>query len=495
MDRPAESAAALSLALFAVVVCAVACSDDTTPASDAGRADVTVTEQGVADAAPDATPGGAPPAMDGEFDDWKAIPTLATDPSGDASGGFDLTTVKATSRGTTVYLYFDVGKLLNAPSGLTSEGTLRIELTPSSGKKLTVDLRGRKAFSGAAPGTAHIWTELNYVLAPTYASKTFEGRVDLAPAGAKLGDTVTLDFSGSDALAKPASFTLSAPAYTSMVVRTVVRTPGTTFRVASLNTWFDGLTDPARGVRLGRLLKAVAADIYCFQEVFNAPAATIATALTTLDPYGDGATWTTHKVGDTVIATRGTLTPLPTQSSWQQHVGAAVDIAGRSLVVFTVRPVCCGHIGHSADTQRVNEMKSVAATIDKLRAGTLGTALQPWQKAPLLVIGDWNMVGSRTPLDVMLEKPPAGPGLTHHLLRHLIGDDVYTWYQTKLDAFPPGMLDLFVHSSELTPKSSYVLDTADLDAATLTKLGLQQGDSQASDHLMLVVDLGTGSAP
>ena len=488
MDRPFKIAA-LTLAL-----CAVDCSDDTTPAADAGPADAAVAEQGATDAAPDASPAGPPPAMDGEFDDWKAIPTLATDPAGDASGGFDLTTVKATGRGTTVYLYFDVGKLLNAPSGLTSEGTLRIELTPSSGKKLTVDLRGRKAYSGAAPGTAHTWTELRYVLMPTYASKTFEGRVDLSAAGAKPGDSVSLNFSGSDALAKPVSFTLGAPG-PAPAVRSAARAAGTTFRVASLNTWFDGLTDPARGVRLGRLLKAVAADIYCFQEVFNAPAATIATALTTLDPYGDGATWTAHKVGDTVIATRGSLTPLPTQSAWQQHVGAAVDIAGRSLVVFTLRPVCCGHIGHTSDTQRINEMKSMAATIAKLRAGTLGTALQPWTQAPLLVIGDWNMVGSRTPLDVMLTKAPGGPGLTHHVLRHLSGDDVYTWYQSKLDVFPPGMLDLFVHSPDLTPKSSFVLDSADLDAAALTTLGLQQSDSQASDHLLLVVDLGTGSAP
>jgi len=216
MDRPVKLAA-LTLALFAV-----ACADDTTLEADAGTGDATAAEQGAVDAMPDVTPSGSPPAMDGEFADWKAIPVLATDPAGDASGGFDLTTVKATSRGTTVYLYFDVGQLLNAPAGLSSEGTLRIELTPSSGKKLTVDLRGRKAYSGAAPGTAHTWTELSYALMPTYASKTFEGRVDLLPAGAKPGDTVTLDFSGSDTLAKPASFTLDAPGRAS-TVRTTAR--------------------------------------------------------------------------------------------------------------------------------------------------------------------------------------------------------------------------------------------------------------------------------
>jgi len=105
----------------------------------------------------------------------------------------------------------------------------------------------------------------------------------------------------------------------------------------------------------------------------------------------------------------------------------------------------------------------------------------------VVVVGDWNLVGSRTPLDVMLDKS-SGPGLAHLLLRHLRGDDVFTWYQDELDAFPPGMLDVLVHSPDLTPRRSFVLDTAELGDATLAKLGLQPDDSQASDHLMLVAD-------
>jgi hypothetical protein len=87
----------------------------------------------------------------------------------------------------------------------------------------------------------------------------------------------------------------------------------------------------------------------------------------------------------------------------------------------------------------------------------------------------------------MLDKS-SGPGLSHLLLRHLRGDDVFTWYKDELDAFPPGMLDVLAHSPDLTPRRSFVLDTAELESATLNTLGLEPDDSQASDHLLLVAD-------
>jgi len=473
-----------------------ACSDDSTPAADATSSDAVTHDGGPSDGTSDVGPAGQPPAIDGLFEDWRSLTALTTDPAGDASGGFDLTTVKAQSRGTTVYLYFDVGKLLNASGGPTSEGTLRIELTPSSGQKLTIDLRGRTAWVGSDSSKTLRWSELAYALAPTYASKTFEARVDLAAVGAKLGDTVSINFGGSDALAAPANLKLSAAAVAPPAARSTDRASGAAFRVASLNTWYDGLTDPSRGVAFGRLIKAVAADIYCFQEVVNGTAAGIASALTTLDPLGDGATWSAYKVGDSLVATRGTLKGLPAQGAGQQHAGAAIDIGGGSVVVFTVRPVCCGYIGDPADIQRINEMKTMAATIQKLRTGQLGADLLAWKDAPVVVVGDWNLVGSRTPLDVMLAPTSSGgPGLTHWLLRHLRGDDVFTWYLDKAGEFPPGMLDVLVHSPDLTARHGFVLDTAELDATTLTQLKLQPTDSQASDHLMLVADLGTGSAP
>jgi endonuclease/exonuclease/phosphatase family metal-dependent hydrolase len=485
------------IAIVTTTVCCwvllAACSDDTQPVvSDVGPADI---------AAPDAAtpdqqiiPGSKPPAIDGLFQDWAAIGDLIVDPSGDASGGFDLTTVKATSRGTKVYLYFEIGKTVNAHNGPPTEGTLYLELSTSSGKTISVNLRAREAWQDGDTNKPLKWSEIDYMLAPTYASKTFELRLDLARTGAKLGDTITLSFDGSDKLAQPATLTLSEGPPPAAALGETDRAAGTTFRVASLNTFKGALTDPTREPAMGRLLKAAAADVYCLSEIDRNKAALIAGKLTTLDPYGDGATWTTVNTRHMMVATRGTLKGIPGPSDASGYTGAAIDVAGSKLVAFSVHAACCSYIGSAADLDRIAQMQELAATIKKLRDGQLGAELLPWKSAPVVVLGDWNLVGSRTPLDLM-EDATTGPGLKQQLLRHLNSDDVYTWRMDGLNIFPPSMLDIAVHSSDLTPLRGYVLDTADLDASTLKKLGLQTADSQASDHLLMVTDLAISSAP
>jgi hypothetical protein len=468
----------------AVVICLSVLATLCACSGSGSAADATGGDLSPADAAvqPDAAPL-ATPSIDGQFDDWAGLGALATDPAGDASGGFDLTVVKATARGPKLYLYFEIGKELNAPAGLAADGTLLIDLALPGGR-LTVDLRGRKAYTDGDPSKTLAWSEIDYVLAPTYASKRFELRVDLDRFGVKLGDTIKIDFGGADALDAPASLTIDQPADTP-VARSPDREAGTSFRVASLNAWYDALHDPTRAVAAGRLVVAVAAEVYCFQELTSATATELASTLQTLDPHGDGATWNVQMRGHRAIASRASLVPLPLPSSTQAFAAAALELAGKKLVVFSVCTTCCGYIGSLEDQARIQQMSELAATIKKLRDGTLGAALDPWRDAPVVVVGDWNLVGSRKPLDLMLD--PAGPALSHWQLRHLLVDDVFTWRAD--DPFPPGMLDLLVHSpTRLTRKNGYVLDTADLDAAALGALGLQDADSEVSDHLMLVAD-------
>jgi len=457
-----------------------ACSGSSS--GDDAAVDLPITDAG---GEADAAPPSATPVIDGQLDEWSIIDPLATDPTGDASGGFDLTRVKATSRGTVLYLSFDITKTLNAHGGAGSEGTLLIDVTMPAGR-LTVDLRGRSAYPDGDTQKTLRWSEVDYVIAPTYASKQFELRLDLQRFGVKVGDSIKIDFSGSDALAAPASFTMTRPAATPGR-RSADRAPGTTVRIASLNTYHDGLTDPPRQAAIGRLVKAVAADIYCFQELLTTPGPDVASTLQTIDPHGDGATWNVHKLSDLAIATRAALKPLPTQSSAQMFAAAAIDLGEKLLVVFTVRTTCCGYIGNPADLARIQQMTELAATVKKLRDGQLGGELDPWRDAPVVVIGDWNLVGSRTPLDLILDAT-SGPGLAHWQLHHLLGDDTYTWRSETVGEFPPGMLDLVTHSKSLKQHNGFIFDTADLDAATVSNLGLQAPDSQASDHLVLVAD-------
>jgi hypothetical protein len=53
------------------------------------------------------------------------------------------------------------------------------------------------------------WADVDYVSAPIYADDEFELRLDLAGLGIESGDTVTIQFGGSDSLSKPARLSLS----------------------------------------------------------------------------------------------------------------------------------------------------------------------------------------------------------------------------------------------------------------------------------------------
>jgi hypothetical protein len=460
------------LVLLVTTLALGACSGSS-PAVDAALTDLPP-DTAVADAMSPPVP-----SIDGAFEDWSSVSALATDAAGDASGAFDLTTVKAFGRGSMLYLLFNVGKELNAGAGAATDGTLRLELALPG--RLTVDLRAHALYTDGDPAQALKWTDVAYAIAPTYASTRFEARIDLARFGVKAGDRIKIDFAGSDALPAPAEVVMGPPA-ASPAARSLGREPGTSLRIASNNTYLDGLGDPARQARVGRLVKAAAADIYCFQELGTTD---VAATLKAIDPRGDGATWNVHKVLDVAIASRATLNPLP--QSTNAIAGAALELGGKPLVVFSLRTTCCGYAGDPSDVARVQQMTEVAGTIKKLRDGALGTELLAWRDAQVVVVGDWNLVGSRKPLDVMLD--PSGPALSHWQLRHVTVDDVFTWRSEKVGEFPPGMLDVLVHSpAKLQRKNGFILDTADLDAPKLGQLGLQANDSQASDHLWLVAD-------
>lgn len=425
-------------------------------------------------------PAPAQPRVDGLFDEWLGIPLLASDPAGDASGAFDITRLQVQSRGSVLFLRFDTGRTLNLQQGDLNDGTLRIELDPPGGTThLTIDFRNRRIRAGTQ---TLYWSDVGFRFSPTHSSTEFEVRIDLQRFGATAGGTVRINFSGSDALAAPALYTLSGPPLVPPG-RSAARQPGTGLRLASLNTLQSGLLDPTRTAAIGRLVRAVAADLYAFQEEYTAEPAEIAQALTALDPTGDGATWQAHKGRDIALVSRYRLIPVTVTQS--RHTAAVVEAPDGPVVVIGVHLSCCGYNGSQEDQDRIAETQAIAGTMDALRTGRLGVALFPYRDAPVVVLGDYNLVGSRTPLDVLAATP--GPGLVDWLLPHLTTDDVETWSVPR-STFIPGRLDLVVHSPALLRRNGYVLNSNELDAATRAALGLQLDDSRATDHLLLVTD-------
>lgn len=427
------------------------------------------------------------PSVDGLFDEWSDDTQIAADPAGDAAGAFDVTEVHALSRGSVLFVHFDTTTLLNIQSGPAEEGTLRLELLLPGLQQLTIDFRTRLAYLDGNPNDGVAWPDLNYVSMTTYAADRFELRLDLSLFGVDVGDSIEIDFSGSDELDEPAEFSFTQPA-DELVIRSPQQESCTTFRIASLNTLFGGLLNPSQAPAIGRLVQAAAADIYCFQEQ-NSPADDIADRLEELDPLQNGAPWSVEVSSDTVIASQQLTLPIPHDGD----VAAIVDFGSDGAVgVFSIHPSCCGYIGNGQDLGRIAEMQAIVATIEDLRDGAFGPELEPYRYVPIIIIGDWNLVGSRTPLDLV--EDPDGPNHTHWLLRHLVDSDVFTWRRlnTSPGGFSPGLLDLLTYSTGLLhARNGFVLDSGTLTQDLLDELQLDPADSAASDHFMLVGDFAT----
>jgi hypothetical protein len=420
-------------------------------------------------------------AADADFTEWSSLSPVATDPAGDASGAFDITTVYAASVGTDLFLRFDTGSVRNLISGAGADGDFRVLVTINGGDELRLDYRNR---SVSFNGSGRSWVAVGAELQPTYAASEFELKIDLGSVGASVGDTVEINFSGSDSLSSSASFTLSEPAVADER-RDPTRDAAASFRIASLNTEQTGLTSGSRGPRLGRLIDAVNADIYCFQEEYNSSASQVRSALESADPLEDGASWNVHKNNDNVVASVHPVIGAPSLSG--SYAAALVDLPGDEAVfVLSIHPKCCGYINSSEDATRIGQAQDMAQTISDFRAGSLGGALAPFADAPVIVVGDWNLVGSRTPLDII--EDPAGPALTALDMPNLIGESRLTW-RSASSSFAPGRLDLVTYDDAILGASkAYLLDTTLLDGAERSVLGVQATDSDATDHLMLVAD-------
>jgi endonuclease/exonuclease/phosphatase family metal-dependent hydrolase len=430
----------------------------------------------------------AAPIVDGAFDDWAPSDYLAQDPMGDASGGFDVIGLAAKARGSRLFVRIDLARPLNLYNGPPSDGTMVLELGTPDGRRLTIDFRARRAQRD--DGALVPWWALELVAAPSHGASAFEVVLDLAEFGAAPGATsIDLALGGSDAVA-PVAVELRHAAVAPKVLSDA-RAVGTELRVASLNTELGGLLDTSRAGPLARVIRAAGADVYCLQELGSASSARIASRIEAADPHNDGATWNVHVVngGNIVgnaVASRAPLVPIPLEAD---RVAGAVVLTEPPVAVVSVHLKCCGYQGSGEDSTRLSQVDALSQALALFKSGGFGPELAAYRNVPILVMGDFNDVGSegltgalastRTPL--ALERLP---------LRHLARGDVFTWSEYNT-GFPPATLDLLLYQ-DATPLGGFVLDSAAFPADRLETLGLRAGDSEGSDHFMLVADFAIG---
>jgi endonuclease/exonuclease/phosphatase family metal-dependent hydrolase len=435
----------------------------------------------------------APIVLDGLRNDWAGLPVLGRDPSGDADGPFDVTRVKATMHGTQMLLAFDTATdRHNLQSGDDGERSLVI-VVEAGERSIEIDTRARRVVlsDGQADASGN-WATVNYRVLPTYASPWYEATIDLAPLGVEPGETVTIDFRGSDELLTPVQLRVpeaEQPRATASSLLERERAEST-LRLIAYNTEHEGLVSDDRADAFGRLLRALAADVLCIQEEWDTTEAQAAAALATMMPPADGRSWTVVKAGGCLLASRHEIIRVPTGD---QRIAAGVVVpngdASRAILALSVHFKCCGHAGSDEDDRRVREARAAAEVIDAVRNAAEGSPLHPYRSAPAVVAGDWNLVGSRAPLDVLTDEA-GGPGLTDARPLCLTGGNAFTWVSEN-SSFCPGRLDLIAYDAEqLAALRSFVLDTRDLPDASLNAMGLRRNDTRdASDHLPLIIDL------
>jgi len=427
--------------------------------------------------------------IDGAFQDWKDVAVCARDPKGDAKGAFDITKVYAASQGSILYLRFDTTNILNIQNGPKAEGTLLVTISLPDSRQLVLDMRGRRAFLNDGVKELIAWTHLKYVIGPTYAQNEFEMQIDLARFDIDRGDSVSIQFGGSDQLRAPVRFTFSQP-WETPKRRSHRREPGTDVRIVSFNTYFEGLSDPDREEAMAHLLNSVDGDIYCFQEEWKTEGhGEILERL--MPPEGKGG-WHIHKVHGNVIASKYRLNILPSKND--TCAAAFIRSAENSLLVINAHLKAMGYIDSSEDRLRIRQANDIVATIGEVFSGQYFEDDARGRKPAVVIVGDFNLVGSRAPLDLILEEKIYG--LKDWLIPNLIGESVVTWRGGTRASFSPGKLDYVIYSAmTLVPKNGFILNSELLNQTECRRLKLDVADSKLSDHLLMTIDFQFSDSP
>ena len=442
-----------------------------------------------------------PVVLDGRFDEWAASDVLAAAPPDPAAGALAVGSVSARSAGATLYLRVDIAETRNIQSGRPDEGSVLVTISERDADGgpdrpvLHLDARQRRLAVGPGAGAPALsWTAVRYESAPTFASDRLEMRFDLAGLGVEPGDELVIAAAGGPAAnlagPEPAAYVLDAPAAPPSR-RSGDRPDDAEFRLASLNTERTGLFNGSQGPAIRRLLDGADAEVYALQEEYNSSADAIKQIFDDLDPLGDGRPWNIHKNNDNVILSPAPLYPV--QAFDRSYAAAVVDFGGgRSVLVLSVHPKCCGFIGSDEDELRIIQTEAMIQTVLLLRGADQTSDLRPFAASPVVIAGDWNLVGSRTPLTLTESEL----GLTDLLPRRLTGESTATWRtdRTTSGAFTPGRLDLIAADLDrLEALGSFVVETGELDPAQLASVGLGSAEGSlaalASDHLLLVADL------
>ena len=456
-----------------------------------------------------------PIQLDGEFADWDGLAPAFTDGSGDG-GVVDFGRIWITNDQDYLYVRFETGGEVQPDEQQDIRIYLDTDLNASTGASingigadLVWELGGRSGIF-YTPGSNFIdHPDIGLLVGPTVSNTEFELalRRDAVPAGGKSlfpGSQVRLvlrDAVSGDKAPNSSSVTYTFTAGSDVApTLSLDRADAADIRLASWNVQSDGLWDSGANAAQNRLLDVVDPDVLILCEVWNHNASETAAKIESFLPSGAGESWDSVKLDQgNVIVSR-----YPILDSWEVNPGyritaALLDLgagADTDLLVIANHWRCC-----TDDASRQKEADSVVEFLADMRSP--GGVITLPADTPVLLGGDFNLVGWRQQLDTIITGdivdngsygPDSAPDwdgtdLAHALSRHPDGRAGYTW-RNDFSSYYPGVLDwIFYTDSAITLKTHYILETRTMLPATLSANGLTVDDTfDASDHAMRVAD-------
>lgn len=438
-----------------------------------------------------------PVVLDGDLSDWSGQQAQVLDAWGDAQGTTDVTLLAGRRIGEHIVLRLGVVDVANLHKP-GPDGGLRITISTDE-ESVTVDTGNRWAEVNGDPVP---WGAVDYLGLPTHGADEYEIRVRVK------GGDARVEISGSDALDEPLVITGSEEA----VVRDEDQVRGDVpLRVVVWNVLHGGgFGDPERRSEAQQIFDSLDADVLLLQEVWRVE--NFAQRVKEIC----GAEWEVYEVSGVAVASKHPLTLLSLEPDVElddrrRPVGGDTWSVMRNLFVGVDSPVgpvvmvsahwkCCGEMGSDEDITRMDDAMTALKSIWRLRDSAVPARARrdgsmPYKAdvperfadAPILFAGDYNLVGSRAPLDMLLTQ-----GFVD--LMPIKSDEwaAYTWRSPRDErvalggavdsewrpgGFPSGRLDLTLADRRFDVERSFIADMGEL--------------TLISDHLPIVVDINS----
>lgn len=479
--------------------------------------------------------------IDGEFNDWARVPVAledSTDPNSLADFAevrivatsrflyVQLSTVQAVNvqalRGT-ISLLFDSDA--DVATGERIHGLPGVDLAVDLNPTLTTWLPGLsngvgvRRFAEGSSRSSGVPSTINFAFAPRFEAKRFEFRLDRTASTKGVlkfvfaeGDTIR-DETAPVPFSLPSQTALPTPEPTDRIpARDPLERPAASaLRVAVWNV--SGL-QPAVRDRVAAIIEALDTDVLMLDETARQMTAG---EVEQFLPTGQGtrAPWRVllgESSERSLVAVRGSVerafprvpyppellgaalslaSPVDVANDHASYDEAGVGVTG-ALAVFNARRVLAvpvdlssgGTPESSPEALRSLETQAIRAAVKKARMTS--------RPHGILIGGDFNLVGTRDPLDIVrrgLDLDGSELAVVNAL--QLDGLSANTWQgRGNGGRFPPGRLDWLLYGdSTLEVLGAFVFDSADLSPYWLAQHRLRANDSSATSvHQPIVAD-------